>query len=213
MKLRKIPSKQYLALSLAAIAAALGLVAPRPAPAHCDTMSGPVVQAAQQALAKGDVTPVLKWIKPEHEAEIRKAFAESLAVRARGPQACALADRYFFETVVRIHRQGEGAPYTGLKPADSELGPAIEGADQALAGGSVEGLGKLLTAEVEHGLRARFEHALETKKHAESSVEAGREFVAAYVEYVHYAERIHQAAQSRAGHHEAAAEPAHDHTR
>ncbi len=43
--------------------------------AHCDTMSGPVIQDAQLALQRGDVTPVLKWVKLADEAQIREAFS------------------------------------------------------------------------------------------------------------------------------------------
>ena len=81
--------------------------------AHCDTMDGPVVAAARVALEKGDIAPVLKWVKPEREKEIRAAFARTLSVRAGGPEAKELADMYFFETLVRVHRAGEGAPLHG----------------------------------------------------------------------------------------------------
>lgn len=72
--------------------------------AHCDGLDGPVVKAAQRALQTGDVNPVLIWVKPQDEAEIKKTFEETLAVRKLAPQAQAFADRYFFETLVRIHR-------------------------------------------------------------------------------------------------------------
>ena len=74
--------------------------------AHCDTLDGPVVKEAQLALEKGDVTGLLKWVRKEHEQEIRDAFARSLAVRVKGKEARELADRYFFETLVRVHRAG-----------------------------------------------------------------------------------------------------------
>jgi hypothetical protein len=84
--------------------------------AHCDTLDGPVVQTARTALEKGDITPLLKWVRVEDEKEIKDAFEKTLAVRRKGAEAKELADMYFFETLVRIHRAGEGAPYTGLKP-------------------------------------------------------------------------------------------------
>lgn len=171
--------------------------------AHCDTLGGPVVQDAKIALQKGDVTPVLKWVKPEDEAEIRKAFQETLVVRAKGPEARDLADRYFFETLVRIHRAGEGAPYTGLKPADA-VEPIIAMSDKALDGGSSDSLLKAVTEHVARGIRERFQHALEAKKHANESVEAGREFVEAYVIYTHYVERLHADATTSPSHHEEA---------
>jgi hypothetical protein len=173
---------------------------PRVAGAHCDTLDGPVVGTARAALEKGDVTPVLKWVKKEHELEIRVAFARTLAVRSKGPEAKELADTYFFETLVRLHRAGEGAPYTGLKPAGTDPGPAVAGADAALEGGSVEGLVKLVTGDVAGGIRERFVRAATAQKHADESVQAGREYVEAYVEYVHYVERLHAVASEGAHH-------------
>ena len=178
-----------------------GLKSPQPARAHCDTMDGPVVQAAKVALEKKDVTQVLKWVKPDGEAEIKATFAKTLVVRTNSVEARELADQFFFETLVRIHRAGEGAPFTGLKPAGTELGPAIEEADKALESGSVGKVVKLVTDEVIAGIHKRFAEAREKKEHADHNVEAGREFVAAYVEYVHYVEGLHQAAQGAGSHH------------
>jgi len=177
---------------------------------HCDTMDGPVVKTAQAALNKGDVTPVLKWVKSEHEAEIRDAFKKTLAVRRLSPEARDLADGYFFETLVRLHRAGEGAPYTGLKPA-GQVEPVIAASDKALETGSVEELTPEIVKLVSDGIRRRFAETMETKKHADENVVAGRQFVGAYVEFVHYIERLHVDALGQAGHHaesETTAEPA-----
>ncbi len=171
---------------------ALAIVA-APARAHCDTMNGPVVKAAQRALELRDVTPVLRWVRAEDEAEIRAAFAQTLAVRALGPEARALADRYFFETIVRLHRAGEGEPYTGLKPADTPIDPAVAAADDALERGSVEALAAMLAEHAAQGIRERFSRAAELKAKADTSVEAGRAFVEAYVQFTHYVEALHQA--------------------
>ena len=189
-------------MALASVLFGAGWMCLPVARAHCDTMAGPVVLAAKAALEKKDVTPVLKWVKKDDEAEIKTAFTKTLAVRSKGPEARELADQFFFETLVRVHRAGEGEPFTGLKPAGTELGPAIEGADKALESGSVEKLVKLVTDEAAAGIRRRFAEAREKKAHAEHNVEAGREFVAAYVEYVHYVEGLHQAAEAAGAHHE-----------
>ena len=112
----------------ALVAAALSLTAlaaPSPAAAHCDSMDGPVVRAAREALAAGEVTGVLIWVRPEDEPQIRQAFDRTMKVRSQGGEARELADLWFFETLVRIHREGEGAPYTGLKPAGYEPPPGI----------------------------------------------------------------------------------------
>ncbi len=105
---------------------------------------------------------------------------------------------YFFETLVRIHRAGEGASYTGLKPAGRDLGPAIPAADKALAEGSLKALMGLLTDCVSEGVLEHFKHANEKKKFNPNDVEAGRKFVKAYVEFVHYVERIYEATQKKA---------------
>jgi len=182
-------------------AAMLALVAwPAPARAHCDTLDGPVVKAAQLALARADVTPVLRWVRPEDEAEVRDAFERTLVVRRGGPDARTLADRFFFETVVRVHRVAEGAPYTGLKPAGS-VEPAIALADRALETGSADALIDELTAVVAVGLRDRLARAAAAARLADTSVDAGRAFVAAYVEFIHYAEGVHVAATTGGAHH------------
>ena len=115
------------------------------ADAHCDGMDGPVVKAAREALDFGDVSLVLVWVHKADEAAVRQAFAQTQAVRKLSSQAHEPADRYFFETVVRIHRAGEGEPYTGLKPAGRDLGLAIASADKAIETGSVDTLSKLIS--------------------------------------------------------------------
>ena len=158
--------------------------------AHCDALDGPLIAEANAALANGDVTPLLKWVPKDHEREIRNAFAKAAAVRTKGKDARELADRFFFETLVRVHRAGDRAPYTGLKPAGT-IPPAVAAADKALDSGSVDELSAKIGNAVRDGVRKRFAEVAEKKKHANDSVEAGREFVASYVEYVHFVERIH----------------------
>src|SRR5512144_1019531 len=162
------------------------------AAAHCDTMDGPVVAAAKLALKAGDVTPVLKWVRKADEPNVRVAFEHALRVRTLSPEARDVADNYFFETLVRLHRAGEGEAYTGLKPAGTEVEPGIALADKALESGSVDELVKQVTAEVAGGIRQRFARAQETRKQAEQSLEAGRQYVAAYVEFIHFVENMHQ---------------------
>lgn len=177
--------------------------------AHCDGMDGPVVKAAQRALETGNIDFVLIWVQKADEPAVREAFRQTATVRKLGDEARALADRYFFETVVRLHRAGEGAPYTGLKPAGRDLGPAIPAADAALEKGSSEALGKLLTGTVQDGVTKHFQEVLARKNFPVNDVAAGREYVKAYVEFIHYVERIHQAASGPVrGHHAEEAENA-----
>jgi len=163
--------------------------------AHCDGMDGPVVKAAQKALESGNANLVLIWVKKADEAELKRAFQKTLAVRKLNPDAKELADMYFFETLVRIHRAGEGAPYTGLKPAGRNLGPAIPAADKAIVDGNVEPLVKLLTDTVGNGVHEQFKHVMANKNYKADDVKAGREYVETYVTFVHYVEGLYEKAK------------------
>lgn len=184
------------------------LLAPARLLAHCDGLDGPVVTAARDALNSGEVSRVLIWVAKKDEPEITKAFAQTLAVRKLGPEAKELADTYFFETLVRVHRAGEGAAYTGLQPAGRNLGPAIPAADKALQTGNVEPLVKLLADAARFGAREHFRHAAALKGYERGDVEAGRRYVNAYVVFVHYVERLYEAAhRSAEGHYAESAAP------
>lgn len=187
------------------------VLVPGRALAHCDGLDGPVVTAARQALEKNEVSPVLVWVQKQDEPAIRKAFEQTLAVRKLGSQARELADMYFFETLVRVHRAGEGAPYTGLKLAGRDLGPAIPGADHALETGDVEPLVRLVVSAAEKGLRERFAEVRAARNYPAGNVEAGREYIEKYVPFIHYVERLYQAATTSAPGHEAEAGAAPQH--
>lgn len=175
-----------------------------PLSAHCDALDGPVVAAARQALAKGDVNPVLAWVKAEDEAQIRTAFARTLKVGALSPEAKELAEAYFFETLVRIHRAGEGAPYTGLKPAGLDLGPAIPAADKALASGDMKPVFELMHNVLKPGLEARLKEARTTRIQASSDPASSRKAVAAYVDFLHYVDGVYQVVAGGTAHAEGA---------
>jgi hypothetical protein len=178
--------------------AIVGLLA-SPAFAHCDSMDGPVVHDAQQAIAEENVTPVLKWVTEEDENEVRSAFAMTLAVRGESDAAREIADRYFYETLIRVHRASEGEGFTGLKPAGS-VDPAIAAADKALENGEIEPLAGELASSVRNGVEQRFAEAYEKRQTAGESVAQGREYVAAYVQFTHYAENVHNMAKAGPDH-------------
>ncbi len=186
------PSRRFTLLPLGLTLVILALV-PGAAFAHCDSMDGPVVKAAMAALEQGNANLVLIWVKEEYEAEVRGVLERTLVVRQLGGEAKALADRYFFEAVVRLHRMGEGEPYTGLKPAGRDLGPAIPAADRALETGELGPLLQLLREELEAGVAHQLEQVLAAKPYGVSDVAAGRRFVERYVVFVHYVEALHQA--------------------
>lgn len=208
MKSHRITAK---AAALAAISAAL-LFAAAPASAHCDGEDGPVINSARQALASGNVNRVLVWVQHTDEAQIKDAFRKALEVRKLNPSAKELADHYFFETLVRVHRAGEGAPYTGIKPAGRDLGPAVVAGDKALETGSVKPLAELLTQAVHKSVGGQFKEVMAKKNFKADDVAAGQEYVKAYVNYIHSVERIYTAAASPAHAHVAdAAAAAHQH--
>lgn len=160
--------------------------------AHCDTMDGPVVRAAKQALTTRNINYVLIWVEPKDEAEIRQAFRQTLIVRRLNRSARALADRYFFETLVRIHRAGEGQPYTGLKPAGTDLGPVIPVADRALENGAIAPLLKLFPDSARPEIVNRFNEASAQKNFNHNDVAAGRKYVAAYTSFLEYLEHLYE---------------------
>ena len=189
----------------------IALLVPRPATAHCDGLDGPVVKAAQRALDTRNPAFALIWVQAKDEPEIRTAFERTLAVRALNPQAKELADLFFFETLVRVHRAGEGAPFTGLKPAGRDLGPAIPAADNAIEEGSVEPVVKLLSAAMQERLRALFNEVVSTKAFQVGDVAAGRAYVKAYVEFIQDVERVYEASTTvTAGHFDEADPAVHD---
>jgi uncharacterized protein DUF6448 len=165
---------------------------------HCDTMDGPVVKAAQAALRTRNVNLVLIWVHKTDEAEVKDKFRQTLAVRKLNRQARELADNYFFETLVRLHRAGEGEPYTGLKPLGTDLGPVIPIADKSFALGSAGELLKLFPASARSEIQARFQEALRQQRFETNDIEAGRDYVKAYITFMHYVEELyeHKAARS-----------------
>jgi len=168
--------------------------------AHCDTLDGPVVAAARKALDTNNVNLVLVWVQKKDDADIRKQFEKTVAVRKAGGQAKDLADMYFFETLVRIHRAGEGAGYTGLKPA-GKIEPPIAAADKSLETGKLEPVAKLVSQRMEQGLHRHFEEVMKKKNYNPNDIAAGRAFASAYVEYTHYVERLYNAAETLAPEH------------
>jgi hypothetical protein len=191
-------TKFFRSLTIFAALAAGGVFLPNKIFAHCDGLDGPVIKAAQKALETGNANLVLIWVLKNDEAEIKKAFQKTLAVRKLNPQAKELADMYFFETLVRVHRASEGEPYTGLKPAGRALEPAIPVADKAIESGELEPLLKILIETVQTEVREKFKMVAAKKKFKPNDVEAGREYVEVYVPFVSYVERVYATAKSAA---------------
>jgi hypothetical protein len=177
-------------LKVVAVVFSFAVLTSTPAQAHCDTMDGPVVKAAQKALETKNVNLVLIWVQPKDEASIKEAFRQTLAVRKLTREARDLADRFFFETLVRLHRAGEGEPFTGIEPAGTDPGRIITSADKALRSGAVETLLTLLPATATAEVRTRFKEVIAKKAYQTNDVAAGREYVKAYVSFLHFLEHL-----------------------
>jgi Family of unknown function (DUF6448) len=189
------------------LAASVLLLAGPNAWAHCDTVDGPVAMAVGKALETGNVYLVLPYASASAEQELHEAFAQARKVRVLGPEARVLADRSFLETAIRLHRAGEGAPYTGLKPAGQDFGPVIPAAEQAVDSGDLSKLRAVLMEEIEHALSERLAHVRETRAAPKepttsADVQAARERVGVELGFVIFAESLREAAHGKgAAHH------------
>lgn len=161
--------------------------------AHCDGVDGPVIKAAVKALETENVNLVLIWIQPEDETVIKEQFNKTLKVRKLNNDAKELADNYFFETLVRLHRAGEGEPYTGVKPAGVNPGPVVLAADKSIDEGSIEKLKHLFEEKQLNSSRLdhMFSDLIAKKNFNVNDVKAGRDFVNAYVKFMHTAEELY----------------------
>lgn len=158
---------------------------------HCDSVEGPVVKAAKEAINSGNINHVLIWVSADNEAEIQQMFSKVVEVRNLSEKVRELADSYFFETVVRVHRMGEGVGYTGLKDEEFKPEEGIEVADLAIENNSIEDI----LSHVDKSEHAKVEHyftELQSKKNYDlNNINAGREYVESYVHFIHYIENLY----------------------
>jgi hypothetical protein len=173
-------------------------------PPHCDSLDGPVVRAARAALDGEDVEVVLPYVHEPGEPEVRQAFDLAVKARTQGAEAREVADRFFFETVVRVHRAGEGAPFTGLKPAGLDVGPVIPLAERAIDAGDAAALADFLAGAVREEVAARFAEVVDAKAHAGEGVVPARRYVSAMLGLQVWSHKlygaVHAAAHEEAGH-------------
>ena len=153
----------------------------RDARAHCDTEDGPAVVDGRRALQSGNVNIALKWVMPEGEAEVREAFDKA---RESG----GTADQEFLETLVRVHRAGEGAGFDGIKPAGADVPPQVAAADRALETGSIEPLRGLIAEDRWAELERRFDRAMALRDFDVDDLTAARDYMETYVAFFKYAE-------------------------
>jgi hypothetical protein len=169
-------------------------------PPHCDTRDGPVVKAAKKALETGNLNYILIWIPKESEKELKEIFEKTLRARKSGKDAKDVADDWFFENSIRLHRAGEGAPYTGMKPAGLSEGPVVPRAEKAIETGDPKETIGFIQKTIEDDLHHRFQRAMEKKEYDVNDVAAGREYIEAFIGWVVYSHHLWQSVTSAAGH-------------
>jgi hypothetical protein len=143
------------------------------------------------ALEKRDVNLILPWVPREAEEELRAVFEKVLCARLLGKEVMEVADYWFFETAVRLHRKGEGAPYTGLKPAGLDWGPVVPKADRAIEQGNAKEVIGMISRAVEEELQEKFNRAMAKKVYDENDVEAAREYVHAMLGFVLFSHHLY----------------------
>ncbi|MDD4182809.1 MAG: DUF6448 family protein [Candidatus Omnitrophica bacterium] len=161
--------------------------------AHCDTVNGPVVSDAKQALEKANADIVLKWVRQQDEEKIKKAFNETLEKRKQHPEDKGDIDMSFYEEVVKLHRAGEGVEYSGIKTGEIKINPITEIADTALAKSAAGELIKMFPESVRADIQSDFDEVMKKKKHMNENIAAGREYVASYVKFMHHLENLYGA--------------------
>ena len=183
-------------LSLIAI---LSLISIQPASAHCDSFDGPALIDAEKALETNNVDLTLKWINADMEDEVVPLFHKTYSMKNGDKEIYEIVKKHFYETFVRLHREMEGAPFTGLKPAGTTAHITVM-SDKALESGDFASLLKALNNHVNSQLQEKFDKTEALYKVKDNSVEEGRAYVEAYVDYTHSLEAVHDILSSGAGH-------------
>lgn len=177
----------------------LMLFAAIPAFAHCDSYDGPVIKDAVKALETNNVNLVLKWVTLEQEKEIIPLFNKTHQLKSGDKEVYTIVEKHFFETLVRLHRETEGAPYTGLKPAGTTK-PIIQMTDKALKDGNVDDFLVKFDSHIDKVVREKYQKVTELNKVKDNSIEQGRAFVEAYVDYTHTVEALYDILEHVGGH-------------
>lgn len=146
-------------------------------PPHCDSMDGPVVKAAIRALDEKNVNLILPYVPKDNENEVLDVYNKVIKLREQSSDAKYISDKYFFETVVRIHRAGEGAAFTGLKPAGIDHGMVVPVAEKAIEKENAEKLTRLLCNALKSEIEKKFARIMELKRQENGPVDKAREYV------------------------------------
>lgn len=192
------------------LSALIILLVANPVLSHCDSEDGPIIPAIRTSLDNGEITPLLKWLAVDDEVEIKDLFTRVRALRSQSDEAKEIADKLFIDTFIRVHRASEGASFTGIKEAGT-MPPVFAELDNALESGSVDALADKIANAVRENIVKRFDKAVDLSKHQDHSVEAGREYIKAYVTYMHFVEGLHNYLSSAAQGYHSSVDEGHGH--
>jgi regulator of cell morphogenesis and NO signaling len=141
----------------------------------------------------------LIWVRPQDEPEVRGVFDRVSSMRTHDDAARFVGERLFIETVVRLHRAGEGMPYTGVKWEAAPMDEGVALAESALTAGSLAPVLRESSRRLHQSLEQLYGDVTSTRHYEPGNVEAGRRSVEAYVRYVHQVEALFQLLPSGEG--------------
>lgn len=156
--------------------------------AHCDTMDGPVVADSKKAFDSKNINYALKWVKAGDEAEVRQAFDLAMKVRPLNNDAKLVAEQYFYNILIRVHRAAEGESFTGVKPSGTPIDENVREADKAIESGNLSKLETMVPKNRLPELKERYNKVMTMKNFDVNDLNAGREYIEAYVQFFKYAE-------------------------
>lgn len=169
------------------------------ASAHCDSFDGPALLDAAKALETNNVDLIKKWIRTEDEAVVVPLFHKTYSLKNGDTTVYEIVRTHFYETLIRLHREMEGASFTGLKPAGTTAHITVM-SDKALTSGDFKGLLAALNRHINGQLTEKYEKVAALYSVKDRSVEEGRAYVAAYVDYTHAVEAVHDILESDGSH-------------
>lgn len=191
--------KSYKSIFSIVLLSALMIFGSLSASAHCDSYDGPTIKDAVKALETNNVNLVLKWITPEQEQVIIPLFNKTYSLKSGDKEVYEIVEKHFFETLVRLHRETEGAPFTGLKPAGTTK-MIVQLSDKALENNNIDAFLVNLNTHIGKVIKEKYEKVAALEKVKNDSPEKGREYVEAYVDYTHTIEAIHDIAEQSGVH-------------
>lgn len=144
----------------------------------------------------------MPWIPQKAEHEIIEAFNKTLIARNQGKEAMEVADYWLYETVVRVHREGEGASYTGLKPAGLDWGPVVPRAEEAITKGNPKEVIDFINHTLKEELEVRFSRVMAKKNFDTNNVTAAREYVQAELGFVLFSHGLYAVITGKGEHDE-----------